>query len=218
MRPRVTVYSEVSADGKTAYRLGSSSKAIMVFEDDDVKHYRHELRAKSDAIMVGSNTIRLDDPHLTVRHAAGPSPLRVIPASMGNIPPASNVLADGGRTLVAVGSSTPNERVEMLRQAGASVLKMSAEHIDLTALLSHLSSTNVQSLMVEGGATLLAALFRSHLVDRLIVQHLPVLFGGTDTPCMVGGPAISSIDEALPLQLSDVLRVGKHAVIIYECK
>ncbi len=217
MRPSVTVYSEVSADGKSAYQLGQSSKLIMAFEDDDVRRYRHELRANSDAIMVGSNTIRIDDPYLTVRYVPGPSPLRVIPASTGNIPLTSNVLADGGRTLVAVSALAPDDRVEMLRKTGASVLKMSTGGVDLSALLSHLHSLEIRSLMVEGGALLLSALFRMRLVDRLIIQHLPVLFGGSDVPCMVGGPSISTIDEAIRLQLVGLERIGGHAVITYDC-
>ena len=218
MRPMVTVYSEVSADGKSAFRRGSSSKLIMSYEDAEVQRYRHELRAESDAIMVGSNTIRLDNPYLTVRHAPGPSPLRVIPSSKADIPAESHIVTDGKRTLIAVGASAPHEKVEALRQSGASILTMGSESVDLSELLSYLASINVGSLMVEGGATLLARLFRLRLVDRLIVQHLPVIFGGADTPCMVGGSSLSSIDEAIQLELSEVLRVGKHAVIIYDCK
>ncbi|HEY0329926.1 MAG TPA: dihydrofolate reductase family protein [Rhodopseudomonas sp.] len=214
----MTVYSEVSADGKSVHRRNGSSKDMMVFEDDAVKKYRHELRARSDAIMVGSNTIRLDDPHLTVRNALGTSPLRVIPVSTGDIPPTSNILRDGGRTLIAVGASAPLARIHALRQAGAAVLTMETEQIDLTMLLSHLYSLNIRSLMVEGGATLLAALFRARLVDRLIVQHLPVIFGGRDTPSMVGGAAIAGIDEAIEIRLSEVLRIGGHAIISYQCK
>jgi 5-amino-6-(5-phosphoribosylamino)uracil reductase len=104
-RPTVTGYAEVSADGKTTHRRGSSSKDMMSFEDDDVRYYRHQLRATSDAIMVGSNTIRIDDPSLTARYAPGRNPLRVVPSCDGNIPLESQILNDGGATLIAVGES-----------------------------------------------------------------------------------------------------------------
>lgn len=216
MRPFVVVYAEVSADGKSTHRLGASSKPMMAFEDKAVRRYRHELRASVDAIMVGSNTIRLDDPYLTVRDAPGANPLRVIVNSMADIPVSSHVITDGGRTLVAASRSAPEANALALTNRGVMVMMFGDRQVDINALLAYLGSAGVSSLMVEGGATLLSSFFRNKLVDRLVVQHLPVVFGGRDTPAMVGGPAISSIDEAIVLRLVEVRAVGSHAVIIYE--
>lgn len=215
-RPRVIVYSEVSADGKTAHRSGASSKAMTTLEDEAVRVYRHELRARCDAIMVGANTIRLDDPMLTVRHAEGLSPLRVIPASQGELPPGAQVLTDGERTLVVVSRAAPAETVEKLLATGASVITAGEERVDLAQMLESLSTLGVRSVMVEGGATLLAGLFRARLVDRLIVQHVPAIFGGAGLPAMVGGEPLESLDQALPLRLVEVRHVGGHAVIVYD--
>lgn len=215
-RPRVIVYSEVSADGKTTHRLGASSKDMMTLEDEAVRVYRHELRARCDAIMVGANTIRLDDPMLTVRHAEGQSPLRVIPSSRGDLPSSARVLTDGERTLVVVSRAAAPETVEKLLATGASVITAGDERVDLAQLLEALSTLGVRSLMVEGGATLLASLFRARLVDRLIVQHLPAIFGGAGLPSMVGGEPVESLDQAIPLRLVEVRHVGGHAVIVYD--
>lgn len=189
---------------------------MMTFEDDLVRRFRHELRAKSDVIMVGSNTVRLDNPSLTVRHAAGPNPLRVIPATLGKLPLEATVLVDGHATLVAVSERAPPANVAALRQRGVDILCAGADKIDLGLLLSLLYEQQVRSVMVEGGATLLAALFRGGLVDRLIVQHLPVIFGGDDVPSMVGGTAIASLDDAVKLRLRSAGVVGNHAVIDYD--
>lgn len=216
MRPLVTVYAEVSADGKSTHRFGASSKPMMAFEDHAVRRYRHELRAAAAAIMVGSNTVKLDDPYLTVRHAPGKSPLRVIVSSRADIPASSHVVADGGRTLVAASRSAPAANVTTLKRYGVAVELFGEHQVDLNALLSYLGSAGMESLIVEGGATLLSSFFRGSLVDRLIVQHLSVVFGGRDTPAMVGGPSISSIEEAILLKLVEVQTVGSHAVIVYE--
>ena len=216
MRPFVIVYAEVSADGKSTHRLGGSSKPMMVFEDDAVRRYRHKLRAHAGAIMVGSNTIRLDNPHLTVRDAPGTSPLRVIASSTADLPIMSHVFTDGGRTLVAASEAAPENNMSALTRRGVNVVTVGHRRVDLNALLEYLGSVGVTSLIVEGGATLLSSFFRSNLVDQLVVQHLPVIFGGHDTPAMVGGPAISSLDEATLLKLVKVKRIGSHAVIIYE--
>lgn len=188
----------------------------MALEDEAVQRFRHELRAKSQAIMVGSNTVRIDNPKLTVRGVAGRSPLRVVPASRADIPPDSHVLTDGHATLVAVSLAARPKQVQSLRRNSAvESVSLGDDRVDLTALLAYLSQRGISQLMVEGGATLLASLFRARLVDQLIVQHLPVIFGGAGLPSMVGGPQIARLDEAIPLQLADLRQIGKHAVMTY---
>lgn len=215
-RPRVIVYAVVSADGKTAHRLGASRKTMLELEDDIIRRYRHALRSMVDAIMVGSGTIRVDDPYLTVRHVSGRNPLRVIPNSQGDLPLASNVLTDGNATLVAVGEAASEARVGALRATGASVVTMGAQSVDLPLLLQHLYMQGVASLLVEGGSKLLSSLFRLRMVDRLLVQHIPVVFGGVNTPSIVGGEPLIDVEMGYPLDLMEVQAVGQHAVIIYE--
>lgn len=215
-RPTVTVYAEVSADGKTTHAPGASSKPMMSFEDDAIRRFRHELRARSDAIMVGSNTVRLDNPSLTVRHAPGPTPLRVVPATLADIPLDSTLLNDGHPTLIATSERAPAERISALQEKGATVFSAGRDNICLTLLLARLYERGIRSLVVEGGATLLAALFRDRLVDHLIIQHLPVVFGGSGVPAMVGGPSLKSLGDAIPLRLVCTRTIGHHAVIEYD--
>jgi 2,5-diamino-6-(ribosylamino)-4(3H)-pyrimidinone 5'-phosphate reductase len=215
MRPHVTVYCEVTADGKTAQQRGASSIAMMSYESDEVRVYRHELRAQSDALMVGSNTIRTDNPRLTVRHAPGTSPLRVVPASTGDLPLDSAILLDGNPTLVAVSLAALPERIAALQLAGVEVVILGETRVDLPSLMRHLLDRGVRSLMVEGGESLLAELFRLRLVDRLVVQHLPVIFGGKNAPAMVGGSGICEVKDAIRLRLLETRNLGGHAIIIY---
>lgn len=216
-RPSVTVYAEVTADGKTVHRKGASSKPMMQFEDAEVQRFRHTWRARSDAIMVGANTVRLDNPHLTTRYAEGQSPLRVVPSATGNLPLDSHLFGKQGDVLVAVSATTRPEVRKRLADAGASVEVFGDAQVDLRALLLHLGTMGIRTLLVEGGATLLRALFDLALVDVLIVQHLPVIFGGSDVPAMVGGAALADVNEAIRLELTSVEKIGRHAVITYAC-
>ena len=150
-RPTVTVYAEVSADGKTTHALGASSKPMMSFEDDPIRRFRHELRARSDAIMVGSNTVRLDNPSLTVRHVPGPNPLRVVPATVGDLPLDSTILNDGHPTIIAISGRASTDRVAALQQRGANVIVAGTEVVDLALLLAKLLEQGIRSLSVEGG-------------------------------------------------------------------
>jgi hypothetical protein len=103
---------------------------------------------------------------LTVRDAPGSSPLRVVPASTANLPLSSNIFSDGYPTLVAVSAAAPPARVAAMANAGASIVTCGVSRVDLKTLLEHLHDGGIKSLIVEGGATLLAALFRRLPGDR----------------------------------------------------
>jgi 5-amino-6-(5-phosphoribosylamino)uracil reductase len=70
-RPHVIVVSEVTLDGKLTLYRGASSKELMSLMTRDVYAYLHSIRAQVDAIMVGCETVRTDDPSLTVRYVQG---------------------------------------------------------------------------------------------------------------------------------------------------
>lgn len=166
--------------------------------------------------MVGNQTVKLDDPRLTVRYAPGPNPLRVVASSMADIPITSHIVTDGRPTLVAASKKAPAHNVSTLNSLGVDVLMLGKQRVDIEALLVHLGAIGITSLMVEGGATLLSSFFRGDLVDRLIVQHLPIVIGGFDTPAMVGGAALASIDDVALFNLVELKTIGSHAVIIYD--
>lgn len=215
-RPLVTVYAEVSADGKSTHRRGASSKPMMALEDDEVRRYRHDLRARCGAIMVGANTARLDNPHLTVRHSAGQSPLRVVVTSRAELSPELHLIGDGNPTLIATTSAASPEARAALTRPNVDIVVLGDERVEFSLLLDHLWSRGVRSLMVEGGAYLLYSLFKERCVDQLIVQHLPAIFGGADTPSMVSGPALQAVDDAIQLKLVEVKKIGQHAVVVYD--
>jgi len=111
----------------------------------------HKLRAEVQAIMVGSRTVLLDDPALTVRYWAGHSPLRITIDRHGQIPPSTRILNDGRPTLV-----------------------YSAEDVTLQHIMADLYGRRINSLLVEGGPTLHRSFFESDLWDEIIVETAPV--------------------------------------------
>ena len=94
--------SEITADGKLTLKKGTSSKILMKYMSHETELLLHRTRAECDAIMVGSNTIKIDNSFLTVRYVTGKSPLRVIPCSNADIPLASNVLGPGAPTVIGL--------------------------------------------------------------------------------------------------------------------
>lgn len=216
-RPHVLLMSEITTDGKLTLRRGASSKILTRHMDPAAVTLLHRTRAECDAIMVGANTVRIDDPYLTVRGVQGRSPLRVIPNSMADLPLESNVFGAGASTLVAVTAAAPAPRVAAMRQRGAEVVVSGAERVDLPLLMRRLfEDFAVRRMMVEGGPTLAAQFFRLRLVDQIRLVHLPFIVGGEDTPSLVGGLSAKDESDMVRLVLTAHYLSGGNLVTDYE--
>jgi 5-amino-6-(5-phosphoribosylamino)uracil reductase/2,5-diamino-6-(ribosylamino)-4(3H)-pyrimidinone 5'-phosphate reductase len=179
----ITTLSELTIDGKLALHRTSSSKELFDYSTDELKAWFHGQRALCDAIMVGANTVRVDDPSLTVRYAPGRSPLRVIPSSDGLLPLCSALLNDGYPTLVATGTvAHPTTVAALAAKPNVEVICCGDTEVDLVALMQVLAGRGVRTLIVEGGSTLLSSLFGQDLVSRIIIKHIPIISGDPEAP------------------------------------
>jgi 5-amino-6-(5-phosphoribosylamino)uracil reductase/2,5-diamino-6-(ribosylamino)-4(3H)-pyrimidinone 5'-phosphate reductase len=191
----ITTLSELTIDGKLALHRAASSKELFDYSTDELKAWFHGQRALSDAIMVGANTVRVDDPLLTVRYAAGESPWRIVPSSDGLLPLDSALLNDGLRTLVATSRrASPETRQALAAKPGVEVVTCGDDEVHLPSLMAVLEVRGVKSLIVEGGSTLLHSLFGEDLVSRIIIKHIPIISGDPEAPTYLtleprpGGP------------------------------
>jgi 2,5-diamino-6-(ribosylamino)-4(3H)-pyrimidinone 5'-phosphate reductase len=212
-RPHVLMMSEITADGKLTLKKGASSKILMKYMSHETEILLHSTRAEYDAIMVGANTIRIDNSFLTVRLVPGKSPLRVIPCSMADLPLDANVLGKDAPTAIAVCEAAPEDRVEAIMRKGAHVIVAGKNHVELPLLLSILKEKfGVDKLMIEGGPTLNWHMLHDKLVDEVRLIHLPFIVGGADTPSLVGGMHINSEDEMIRLNLKKYYMCGSNLV------
>jgi 2,5-diamino-6-(ribosylamino)-4(3H)-pyrimidinone 5'-phosphate reductase len=216
-KPHVLMMSEITADGKLTLKRGASSKILMKYMDPATEILLHTTRAVYDAIMVGSNTIRIDNSFLTVRYVEGKSPIRVIPSSLADIPLDSNVLSPDAPTIIAVAEKAPPEKVEAIRKKGARVLVAGRDHVSLPLLMQMLREDfGVNKLMIEGGPTLNWHMLHHRLVDEIRLIHLPFIVGGSDTPSLVGGMHIDSENEMIRLLLKNHYLCGTNLVTEYD--
>jgi len=135
MRPYVIIVSEVSVDGKLTLYRGASSKELMSLMDMEAYRYLHEIRAKVDGIMVGCETVRTDNPSLTVRYAEGKNPVRIIPCSTANVPLDANIFSKDAPTIIVSTLRAPKERIEKIRELGAEVWIVGEDLVDFEKLL-----------------------------------------------------------------------------------
>lgn len=214
---KVTTFSEVTIDGRMTLGRGQSSRQLFDHYGPVLREWFHAERAAHDAIMVGAATVRADNPKLTVRHAPGQNPLRVIPTNDGRIPAHSHILTDGHPTLFAVPESlTGAVRDRLMAVPGVDLMFCGEVTVDLALLVQALAGRAVARLMVEGGSRLLHGLLAAGLVDRIVIKHIPVISGSVDAPAfLVQGPDGAQV----PLsrwQVVDWRLIGGVGVSIYE--
>ncbi|WP_068253415.1 bifunctional diaminohydroxyphosphoribosylaminopyrimidine deaminase/5-amino-6-(5-phosphoribosylamino)uracil reductase RibD [Janibacter corallicola] len=205
-RPFVTWKSAATLDGRTAAADGTSRWITGA----PARRAVHELRAERDAVLVGTGTLRADDPHLAVRDLPGaPSPLRVVLDARAEIPLTARVLDDAADTLVVVAEGTDASR---LTDAGVGVLAVpAADGLDLPAVLHGLQERGIRSVLLEGGARLAGAFVAADLVDEVVAHVAPALLGAGRPVLEDAG--IATITEALRLTTTDVTRLGEDVAI-----
>jgi diaminohydroxyphosphoribosylaminopyrimidine deaminase / 5-amino-6-(5-phosphoribosylamino)uracil reductase len=201
-RPLVTWKYGASLDGRVAAADGSSRWVTSAESREDA----HRLRAESDAVMVGSGTQRIDDPHLAVRHLEVSSqPVRVVVDSEARTPVTARVLDDAAPTLIAVADDADAAHLE--GRAGVVRVPRSDVGLDLHVLLAALHDRGVRSILLEGGPTLAGSFLVAGLIDRVVGYVAPVLIGGGGLSAL-GGSGAPSIDAAQRLRLEEVTRIG----------
>lgn len=201
-RPHVTWKYAASLDGRAAAADGTSRWISGPASRADA----HALRAIVDAVIVGSGTLRHDDPHLGVRHVASAhQPMRVVVASAGEVPETARVLDDSAPTLVAV---APDARPTVSEDHVVRVRRdPSGVGLHLPSLLDALWSRGVRSVLVEGGPRLAGSFLAAGLVDRVIAYIAPAVIGGDGLPAL-SGPGAATIGDARRFTIVDVRRTG----------
>ena len=180
--PGVLAQLGQSLDGFIASRTGD---AVFVTGEEDREHL-HRLRALVDAVVVGAATVAADDPQLTVRAVAGPSPVRVLLDPRGVVPPTARVLTDGAApTLWVIGPDgavpePPPGHVEVLAWPGGGPM-------DPAGVLALLRDRGLEKILVEGGGRLVTAFVQSGVVERLFLTTAPVLIGDGVPGLRLGG-------------------------------
>jgi len=215
--PFVVAKFAISLDGKIATESGDSKW----ISGEESRKYVHYLRHIVDAIMVGANTITIDDPQLTARGCSGKGgrtkmqPLRVIVDGNGLTPLSAQVFNQPGRTLVAVAEFLDTKKKQAFNDAGAEVVELPAKQgtINLAGLLNLLGEKQVTSILVEGGSKLFGSLFDQQLVDKVLAFVSPIIIGGDGAKSAVGGKGVSNVAEALCLRQVKTERLGNDILV-----
>lgn len=179
-RPLVTLKLATTLDGRIATASGESRWITGA----EARREAHALRARHDAILVGSGTVLADDPDLTCRipGMARVPIARVVADARLRTPLASRLVATAATTPTWIATRTGHRPATLAPylEAGVALLPLpfGPDGIDPAALLGALAQRGVTRVLAEGGAALAAALLRAGLVDRLAWFHAPGVMGG----------------------------------------
>ena len=192
----------MTLDGKLASRTGDSKW----ISGEESLEFVHHLRQRVAAIMVGENTVRLDDPLLTTRleGVETSNPLRVILSKYGDISEDAKVLKVDKNTKTLIITSNKLDKIveDSFLKKGAEVLKLAEVDgtISFEDIVKELGNRGVDSLYIEGGSGVLGAAFESGVVRKVYAAIAPKIIGGKNAVTPVGGIGIEKMRDAIVLK------------------
>lgn len=211
-KPFVVLKTAMTLDGKIATRTGASRWVA----GPESRKFAHHLRNVYDAILVGVNTVLVDNPKLTVRLVKKvKNPVRIVLDAYAWTPLVADVLGKGARTIIVVGQKAPKKKVKALQKKGAEVLRVPAPKglVDLKILMRKLAGMGITSLLVEGGGEVNASFLEAGLVDKAHFIIAPKVFGGREAKTPVEGEGIKIPSQARHLKNVQVSRSGDGILI-----
>ncbi len=216
--PFLTMKYAMTLDGKIATDSGKSKWISGVA----AREHSHYIRHAYSAIMVGVGTVVADDPMLNCRLPGCKNPIRIICDTNLRIPLESKIVktANSITTIIATAEAPESEKAKELREKGAYILTVSRNdgHIDLRELMESLGQKKINSVLLEGGATLNAAALKSGIVNKVHAYISPKIFGGETAKTPVGGLGIDSPDEAFVLEGRKETLIGEDILLEYTLK
>ncbi|SHJ95966.1 diaminohydroxyphosphoribosylaminopyrimidine deaminase [Clostridium cavendishii DSM 21758] len=211
--PFLVLKTAMSLDGKIATSTGESKWITDTIARNEV----HSLRGQLSGIMVGVNTIIKDNPKLTCRIKGYKNPIRIVVDSTLRIPVESNVIQkiNNTHTIIVTTKIANISKIELLRSLGVKVLiiKEKDRRVDLKALLLELGKLNIDSILLEGGATLNYSALEEGIVDKVQFYLSPKIIGGEKSKTPVGGKGIDLLKNSYKVKNLTTKFIGEDILI-----
>lgn len=228
-KPFMVMKYAMTMDGKIA-SVSGKSKWIT---SEKSREHAHLFRKKYSAIMVGINTVIEDNPTLNCRIKDNPkNPIRIILDSDLKIDLKSNICKTSKDIKTYIASVKPTaksnknmEKKKELEHLGIEIIETSPKDlskdfkVNLQELIKILGEEkNIDSVLIEGGATLHAALLKEKLIDKALIYIAPKIFGGLNAKTPIAGEGIEEPDNAIKLIGGKLKNIGEDLFMEYYLK
>ncbi len=203
-RPFGVLKYAMTLDGKVATRTGHSYWVT----GEPARTHVHRLRALYDAVIVGGNTVRHDDPQLTVRLVEGRQPLRVVLSRTLAIPPTARIWDQSeASTLVFTGTESDERERERLLECGVAVQVL--PELTPAAVFAQLAQRSCLSALWECGGTLAWSALTDGTVQKVVGFIAPKLIGGASAQTPLAGEGFARMYEAIELTRLNLEPIGE---------
>jgi diaminohydroxyphosphoribosylaminopyrimidine deaminase/5-amino-6-(5-phosphoribosylamino)uracil reductase len=166
-RPYVLLKWAQTSDGFIDYKRTDMSEVPLIISNSITKQLTHKMRSENQAILVGANTVLLDNPSLTVRNWSGKSPIRIAIDRQGRIPENFNIKDGSISTLIFTEKPYPYAK-------NLEYVQVEFDGRNLNVILQKIYERNIHSVLVEGGATILNSFIEAGLWDEANIEISPV--------------------------------------------
>ena len=235
--PFVALKYAMTADGKIATKSGKSQW----ISNEKSRKFVHKLRNRYAGILAGIGTVKADDPMLNCRltnengEQVGKNPVRIICDSHLQIPLESKIVQSAKEipTIVACvgagqGEQSFSEKKFALENAGVEVIEVPSEKataigteqnpkpsVDLRELMKILGEKKIDSVLVEGGASINYSALKAGIVNKIYAFVAPKIFGG-QAKSPVGGAGVNLVEEAFEFMLEKISQFGDDVLLEYK--
>jgi len=198
-RPYILLKWAQTQDGFMDRKRRDNTESPLQISNTITKQMTHKMRSENQAILVGVNTVLLDNPSLTVRDWTGKSPVRIAIDRQGRIPTNFNLMDGSVRTIIFTEILRKNEH-------NLEFIKINFDEHALPNILQNLFEQNIHSVMVEGGASILNIFIEAGLWDEANIEVSPLrIADGVKAPVL----------NLLPISKNTV---GGHEWLFFENK
>jgi diaminohydroxyphosphoribosylaminopyrimidine deaminase/5-amino-6-(5-phosphoribosylamino)uracil reductase len=204
-KPFIAIKMAMSVDGKTATREGDS-KWISC---EKSRRRVLEMRSGFDAVLVGAETVKQDNPRLTARTKERKDPYRIIVDSDMCIPESSKILKNKDqKTIIATTRKAAIKKNQ-------NVLICGEDRVDLKTLFLGLNAMGITRILIEGGSEINASALETGMVDKLFLFISPKIIGGREAKGVFGGKGIGKMKNAIKIKRMKNRRVDQD--LLLEC-
>jgi len=207
-RPFGILKYAMTLDGKIATTTGHSAWVT----NQDARSEVHQLRAACDAIIVGGNTVRQDNPYLTSHREGAHNPLRVVMSRTLNLPEKAHLWQTAeAPTLVLTDKGANADFQELLRNQGVEVVELTP--LTPEQVMTYLYERGFCSVLWECGGILAARAIAQGAVQKVLAFIAPKIIGGSNAPTPVGDLGFTTMTEALSLERVAIRVVGSDCLV-----
>jgi len=207
-RPFYTMKGAVSLDGKIATKT-CDSKWI---SNEESRQYVNKLRSTVDGIMVGINTVILDNP-LLIPKISRPKkyPVRIILDSKLRIPFSCDVVktSEKYKTWVFTAEDSRSDKEAKLSSMGLEVIRVPKDEsgrVSLRHVCEELFRRDIMHVLLEGGGEMNSSFLKDGLLDKIILFYAPILIGGKGAYNLIGGKGVDFLKDAYKIDIAAVKR------------